>query len=70
MERARYRTCVAEKRPLITAAELDTMTPDERARVVRESIVHDWAEVPQDVQDRIKATAARLSQTLGTTDNE
>lgn len=70
MECAQYRTRVADKRRLITVAELDAMSPDERARVIRASIVYDWAEVPPDVQDRIRATAARLSQTLGSTDKE
>ena len=46
---------------VITAAELDAMSPDERARVVREHIVTDLDALPTDFRHRVEATAASLA---------
>jgi hypothetical protein len=47
---------------VITADELDAMSPDERARVVREHIVTDLDDLPDGVRRRIETTAGRLSE--------
>lgn len=49
---------------LITAADLDEMSPDERARVVREHIVTDLDQLPDEFRQRVEATAARLAERL------
>lgn len=67
---ARYRDGVAEERPLITAAELDNMTPDKRARLFQSAIVTSLDDVPDDFRRRIEATARRLSQTARATDGK
>lgn len=48
-------------RELITADDLDRMTPDQRAAAVRVSIVTDWDQVSPEVRARIEATAAALA---------
>jgi len=48
----------------MTAANLDELSPDERARIVSESIVTDLDELPADFLGRVKATAARLAEQL------
>jgi hypothetical protein len=47
---------------LITAAELDEMSPDERSRVVRERTVTDLDQLPPEFRQRVEATAARLAE--------
>jgi hypothetical protein len=49
---------------LITAAELDQMSPDERARVVREHLVTDLDHLPDGLRRRVEATAGRLAEQL------
>ncbi|MGH9179890.1 MAG: hypothetical protein ACRD0N_15245 [Acidimicrobiales bacterium] len=46
---------------VVTAADFDEMTPDERASAVAEGVVTDWSEVPSGFRDRIVDTARRLS---------
>jgi len=53
---------VAETPRLITAEELDAMSPDERARVVREHVVTDLDELPEDFRRRVETTAGRLAR--------
>lgn len=53
---------VAEAPRLITAEELDAMSPDERARVVREHVVTDLDELPEDFRRRVETTAGRLAR--------
>ena len=48
----------------ITAEELDAMSPDERARVVREHIVTDLDQLPEGFRRRVETTAARLAEQL------
>jgi len=55
---------VAEAPRLISAEEFDAMSPDERARVVREHIVSDFDQVPERFRRRVEATAARLAEQL------
>ncbi|MGI8806598.1 MAG: hypothetical protein ACR2KK_01845 [Acidimicrobiales bacterium] len=47
---------------LITAEELDAMSPDERARVVREHIVTDLDQLPDDFRRQVETTAGRLAE--------
>lgn len=55
------------ERELLTAAEMDTMTPDERAAAVRERIAPDLDELPEGFRTRIEQTAQRLATELGST---
>ena len=55
---------MADAPRLITAEELDGMSPDERARVVREHIVTDLDQVPESFRRRVETTAARLADQL------
>jgi hypothetical protein len=48
-------------RELITAEDLDRMTPDQRAEAVRSSIVTDWDQVSPEARARVEATAATLA---------
>jgi hypothetical protein len=49
------------KRKLITATELEEMTPDERAAVVNERIVADLDELPTEFRARVMATGQKLA---------
>ncbi|MGI8662931.1 MAG: hypothetical protein ACR2LQ_06935 [Acidimicrobiales bacterium] len=51
---------MADAPKVITAAEFDEMTPDERAACVAEGLVTNWDDVPADFRDRLVATAKRL----------
>lgn len=55
---------MAEAPRLITAEQLDAMSPDERARVVREHVVTDLDQLPDDFRGRVEATAGRLAKQL------
>jgi hypothetical protein len=48
-------------REVITADDLDRLTPDQRAAAVRASIVTDWDQVSPEVRARVEATAATLA---------
>ena len=60
--RHRYPGDVADAPRLITAEELDAMSPDERARVVREHIVTNLDHLPDDFRRRVEATAGQLAE--------
>ena len=53
---------MAEPRRVITAAEFDKMTPNERAACFAEGIVTNWDEVPEEFRERVVATAKRLEE--------
>ena len=53
-----------EARKLLTAAELDQMTPDQRAAAFRERLVKDLDELPADFRQRVEETARRLVDQL------
>ena len=55
---------MADAPKVITAEELDSMSPDERAKVVREHIVTDLNELPDGFRQRVEATATRLAEQL------
>jgi hypothetical protein len=52
---------VSSNRRLVTAAELDAMSPNERAAVFAEHIVLDLDRLPQSIRDRVVATGRRLA---------
>ena len=51
-------------RKVITAAEMDKMTPQERADAVDASIVHSWDEVDPKFRDRVVQRAQELAKTF------
>ncbi len=53
-----------EREKLVTAEALDRMTPDERAAVVRDSIVTGWDDVPADFRRKVEVAAAQLAGSL------
>ena len=52
---------MAEARKLLTAAELDQMTPDQRAAAFRERLVTDLDELSAEFRQRVEETARRLA---------
>ena len=52
---------MADGSRVVSAADFDEMTPDERAAAVAEGVVTDWSEIPPGFRDRIVNTAKRLS---------
>jgi hypothetical protein len=56
----RYDVTMAEPRKIITAAEMDQMTPQERANAVDASEVRSWDEVPETLKAKVFETARRL----------
>jgi hypothetical protein len=56
---------VAKHHRLITAAEMDGMTPDERAAAIDERIVTSWDDVPSEFRETVIGTAHRLASELG-----
>jgi len=56
----RYNHGVADKREILSAEELDAMTPDERAAAFRERIVTDPDQLPEDFRRRIYERAKQL----------
>ena len=55
---------MADGSKVLTAEELDAMSPDERARVVREHIVTDMEQLPDGFRRRVETTATRLARQL------
>lgn len=47
---------------IVTAADLDRMTPQERLTVVDASRVRSWEEVPEPFRSEVEATARRLGE--------
>ena len=52
---------MAKEPRVITAAEFDEMTPNERAACIAEGIVTDWDQVPAEFREQVVATARRLA---------
>lgn len=46
--------------PIVTAAEMDKMTPQQRADVVDAATVRSWDEVPEPFKLRVLETARKL----------
>jgi hypothetical protein len=52
---------VRRDQPLLTAAELDRMTPDARAAALAERVVTDLDILPDDFRQRVVETGERLA---------
>ena len=52
---------VSSNRRLVTAEQLDAMSPNERAAVLADHIVMDLDELPEAFRDRVVATGQRLA---------
>ena len=55
---------MATPRKIITAAEMDKMTPQERADAVDAGIVRSWDDVTPEFRDRVFARAKQLADEL------
>lgn len=53
---------VDQESHILTAAELDAMTPDERRAEFRRRVVRDVADLPDDLRERIRSTAETLAR--------
>ena len=53
---------MADEPEILTAADLDAMTPDERADAFERRLVTDFDSLPDEFRERIVATAARLGK--------
>ena len=53
---------MADSQRVITAEELERMTPNERAEAIRRSTVASLDDVSDEFRTRIEATAARLGE--------
>ena len=53
---------LVEERKFISAADMDRMTPNERADAVNASICHSWDEVPEPFRSRVLARAQELAK--------
>jgi hypothetical protein len=53
---------IVEKRPFISAADMDRMTPNERADAVNASICRTWDEVPEPFRSKIFAEIDEMAQ--------
>lgn len=51
-----------EERKFISAADMDRMTPNERAEAVNASICHSWDEVPEPFRSQVMETARELGK--------
>lgn len=55
---------MAKDRDLVAAAELDELSPSERAQAVREGLVKDLDQLPESFRRRLEDSARRLSAEL------
>ena len=55
---------MAERRRLITAADMDRMSPQERADAIDASLVTNWEDVPEPFRSEVLATAHELGRRL------
>ena len=51
-----------DAKTIITAAEMDKMTPQERADAVAAATTRSWDEVPEPFRSEVLATATELGQ--------
>lgn len=66
--RARYRVGVADER-ILTAAELELMTPDERQRLFNERVITDLSQVDPEFLAKVRAKARELHAERTATDS-
>ncbi len=53
---------LVEDRKFISAADMDRMTPNERADAVNASFCHSWDEVPEPFRFKVLARAEELAR--------
>ena len=53
---------MADNDRIVTAADLERMTPQARADVIDASVVTDWHDVPESLRAKVDATARRLGE--------
>jgi hypothetical protein len=61
---------MADARKPLTAAELDVLSPDQRAAAVRDGLVTDLDDVPDEFRRRVINTGRRLADELRTRTGE
>ena len=59
---------LVEDRKFISAADMDRMTPNERADAVNASVCRTWDEVPEPFRSKVLARADELAQRFRTDD--
>ena len=57
---------MSRERKIITASEMDRMTPQERADAVRASVVSSLDDLNPTFRERVERRAKELAQSLGT----
>ena len=55
---------MATPRKIITAAEMDKMTPQQRADAVDSATIRSWDDVPEPFRSEVLATAKELGERL------
>ena len=55
---------MAEPDRIVTAADMDAMTPQQRADAVDAGVVHDWADVDGAFRERVEDRARQLARHL------
>lgn len=55
---------MSEHDQVVTAAEMDTVTPQQRADAVDAGIVRDWTDVDPAFRDHVETRARRLAREL------
>ena len=53
---------MAERRPMVSAADMDDMTPQQRADAVNASTVQSWDDVPEPFRSEVLQTAQELAE--------
>ena len=55
---------MADSRKVVSAAEMDAMSPEERAAVVESGVLRDWNEVEPNFRRVVEEKAQRIAATL------
>ena len=55
---------MSASRKIITAAEMDAMTPQQRADAIDAGLVLDWADVPEDFRAHVQRRVKLLDEQL------
>ena len=53
---------MADKRELLTAAQLDEMTPNERMDAFEQRVITNLDDLPEEFRDQVTNTAGRLGE--------
>ena len=60
----RYDLNMADPRKIVSATEMDTMSPQDRAAAVESGVLHDWNEVEPDFRRVVEAKAQQIAAAL------